>query len=342
MMAPLGPGRGQVLRLYPVRIFKLTGGTGQVKINKNPEYFLTIAAEQSISKAAEKLYVSQPYLSQHVSRLEDFFQVRLLDRKKSPITLTPAGQIYVNYLQSCTQLYQKLLLDFDALNANRRLTLRLGFSNWRASTLLPDILPVFSEKYPEVKLEFFEVPTSELYRLIAEDKVDFVIMNTTLNSPDYVTTETIMQEKILLVGNRNNPTTVKLLEAQEKHLGLDLRLLENERMILLRPEIVMASRVNNYLDKKRIVLRNFVYTTNTTTAINLAAQNYGFCFMNETGTSCVANFQDLVFFDLDSPDMIQPLCVVYKKTSYLLPIAKDFIDITIDFYKTHRLSQSCS
>ena len=303
-----------------------------MKANQNPEYFLAVATERNISKAAEKLHISQPYLSQHIIRLEKSLQVRLLDREKTPLCLTPAGEIYANYLESCRQLYQKLLFDLEAVGVSRIQTLRLGFSHWRASTVLPDILPAFTRQYPAVKLEFFELPTSGLYDLITEGKVDFVIVNSTLDTPDYVTTETIFYEKILLVGHKDNPLTAAFLQMQGEGLPMDLRLLEDERMILLRPELAMAKRINNYLDKKQIVLRHPTYTTSASIALNLTAQNYGFCFVNETGVRCAPNREELVFFDLDSDDLTHPLCVVYKKNSYLTPLARAFIDIMIDFY----------
>lgn len=304
-----------------------------MKVNKNPEYFLTVAAEGSISKAAEKLFISQPYLSQWIIRLEESFGVRLFDRSKTPLTLTEAGEIYVRYLESGNQLYEKLLLDFAALNESRSRTLRMGFGNWRASTLLPDILPEFTKLYPDVHLEIYEQPTNELYRLVQENKVDFVVMNTTFDSPDYVTTETVMYEKILLAGHRENPITQRFLELQERGEPLDLHLLGNERMLLLRPEIILASRVNNYLDKNGIVFRNVTYTMNATTALNLTAQNCGFCFLNETGVRSAPNLEKLAFFDLKSQDLVHPLCLVYRKNSYLAPIARAFIDTMLSFYR---------
>ena len=61
------------------------------------EYFLTIAELGSLSKAAEKLYVSQPSLTQYINRLEDNLGIKLFDRSKSPINLTPAGELYLKY-----------------------------------------------------------------------------------------------------------------------------------------------------------------------------------------------------------------------------------------------------
>lgn len=56
-------------------------------INRNPEYFLTIAREKSISRAAEKLYISQSSLSQYIAKLEDALEVKLFDRSGTPFSL---------------------------------------------------------------------------------------------------------------------------------------------------------------------------------------------------------------------------------------------------------------
>ena len=65
---------------------------------KNPEYFLAIVKERSISKAADRLYLSQPYLSQYLAKLESNLGVTLLDRSHTPLRLTPAGELFYAYL----------------------------------------------------------------------------------------------------------------------------------------------------------------------------------------------------------------------------------------------------
>lgn len=304
-----------------------------MQVNKNPEYFLTIAAEGSISRAAKKLYVSQPYLSQHVTRLEQEFGVQLLDRSTVPLTVTAAGEIYVKYLESSRQLHQKLLDDFASLGADREQTLRLGFSNWRASTLLPDVLPLYSRRWPQVRIDLFELPTNELYRYAERGDVDFAVTNAAADAPDAVTTETILYERILLVGHRDNPVTAELTRRQSAGEPLDLHLLEDERVILLQPKIVIAERVRNFLDQRQIALRNVTYCTNATTALRLAAKNYGFCFINETGVRSAPERDALAFFDLNAADMVHPLCVIYRKSSYLRPAARGFIDVMSEFYR---------
>ena len=65
----------------------------------NPEYFLIIAKERSISKAAERLELSQPYLSQYLAKLEHHLGVALMDRTHKPLRLTPAGELFQTYLE---------------------------------------------------------------------------------------------------------------------------------------------------------------------------------------------------------------------------------------------------
>ena len=272
--------------------------------DRNPEYFLAIASEKSISKAAERLHISQPYLSQYVIHLEKEFGVRLLDRTKSPLALTAAGKVYANYLEDSSQLYEQLLQDFT-------------------------------------HLELLERPTSEMFRLVADNTVDFAIMNTNLNTPDYLTTETILYEKILLVGNRGNRAAQALAEACRAGREPELSVLEHERFVLLYPEILLAMRVNNFLERKHITVENALYTTNATTALNLTAENYGFCFVNETAVHNAPNRGELLFFDLDSPDLVHPLSVVYKKKRHLLPAARAFVDAARLFLQSQSWRSEC-
>lgn len=312
-----------------------------MQLDRNPEYFLTVASERSISRAAERLHISQPYLSQYIIRLETEFGVRLLDRQKTPLALTPAGRVYADYLEDCAQRYAQLMQDFTRLHASRRQTLRVAMSNWRASTLLPVILPPFSREHPEIQLELFEQPTSELYRLVAEGKVDFAVMNTDLNVPEHLAAETILYEKIFLVGNRENPAAMELLREIEAGEPPQLGVLEQERMVLLRPDLMLAARTNSFLERLHLTPQNCLYTSNATTALNLTAGNFGFCFVNETAIHNAPNRKDLIFYDLDSPELIHPLSVVYKKKRRLLPAARDFVDTVSRFLQSRQWRGEC-
>lgn len=302
-------------------------------VNKNPEYFLTIAKEGNISKAADILYVSQSYLSQYISKLESSFDVKLFDRSKTPIELTEAGRIYYNYLQASNQLYSKLTADFDALNHERANTLNLGIPPWRGATMLPEILPIFAEKNKNVQIHLHEYSARQLYDLIEKNIVEVAIMNVSLGEHDIVGTELIKYEKILLITNKNNPWTKKLKEIEARKEIVDINILSDECFILMKEGMACAEWIYKYLEKIRFSPAKRIVTSSKATACNLVAQNMGFSFMPEGGIHWSAGIKDLEFFDLQSNDLIAPLAAVYKKNTYLSNVARKFIDIVKEYYK---------
>ena len=100
---------------------------------KNPEYFITTVREGSISKAAEKLYLSQPYLSQCIARTEKELGVKLFDRSHMPLKLTEAGKIYMRYLESVGVLTGQFEEQLGELKTGRSRTLNVGMTLWRGS-----------------------------------------------------------------------------------------------------------------------------------------------------------------------------------------------------------------
>ena len=75
---------------------------------RKPEYFLMVAKERSIAKAAKKLYVSEPYLSQYITRLEKENEVIFIDRTVSPFVLTEAGEMLCRFIEKTQRLEHEM------------------------------------------------------------------------------------------------------------------------------------------------------------------------------------------------------------------------------------------
>ena len=200
---------------------------------KNPEYFVAIVKERSISRAAERLYLSQPYLSQYLAKLENSLGVVLLDRSHTPLKLTEAGELFYAYLERQDYLDRQLISDLGDLRNKKRPVLHLGVSPWRGSVLLPEVLPAFTRQYPDVQVILHEAPVPQLEELAVGGVVDFCLMQIPDNLAE-LTYETVMREHVFLVGHRDHP----LLEGLESSFQAprpfpDLRLLERERLMML-------------------------------------------------------------------------------------------------------------
>ena len=305
--------------------------------NTNPEYFLTIVAEKSISKAAEKLFVSQSYLSQYVTKLEKKFGIKLLDRTKTPLKVTAAGKLYCEYLETNRSLTQQLSADFDYLNRERSTVLNLGLGPWRGSIFLPEVLPKFMHTNPNVQIIMHEVSLEVMYEMLEQDKVDLAIMNTNPVVPDSITTEIIRYETAFLLANRKNPLTEKVAAAIAKGQPDALKIIENEPFFLVNRSQPIGNLVQNYLAKGNIHPRRTIITTNTTTITNLIAANLGFGFLIDTGITRASKDENLVFINLKTPDLYAPLSVAYKKGVTLSIVARDFINTAKEYYASVKL-----
>lgn len=299
---------------------------------KNPEYFLTIVKERSISKAAERLYLSQPYLSQYLARLENSLGVVLLDRSHNPLKLTAAGEVFHAYLERQGYLDRQLVSDLRDLQDKKRPMLHIGVSPWRGSTLLPDVMPTFARHYPDVQVVLHEAPVPELVQLAEGNVTDFCIMHIPGDLTD-LTYELVMREHVFLVGHRDHPLIRGIDSTYDhpKHFT-DLRLLEHERIIMLPSDWRLSKLLRNTFSVLNVEPQNILITTNNATAINLAAENMGFAFLQESGISRTPYLDRLACFTIGDPPLTCPMAVVYKKNGFLSPAARTFIDLTKEYY----------
>jgi DNA-binding transcriptional LysR family regulator len=118
------------------------------------EYFVTVAEELHFGRAAERLHIAQPSLSQQIRRLEAQLGVSLLERNSRNVHLTPAGQALLQEGRKTLSQAQHAIQTVRAAGAPR---LIVGFYGSAASELLPDVLGVFSERVPGVEISVREL-----------------------------------------------------------------------------------------------------------------------------------------------------------------------------------------
>ncbi|WP_414578747.1 LysR family transcriptional regulator [Anabaena sp. CCY 9402-a] len=136
-------------------------------------YFIAVAEELHFSKAAERLHISQPPLSQQIQQLEVELGVKLFHRKtKRQVQLTEAGKVF---LQEAYQLLAQLETAVALTQrAGRGKTgqIRIGFTSLVIYDLLPLILRQFREQFLEVELVLLELTTSQQEQALRDSRID--------------------------------------------------------------------------------------------------------------------------------------------------------------------------
>ncbi|MBP2667722.1 MAG: transcriptional regulator, LysR family [Firmicutes bacterium] len=120
----------------------------------------TIAEEKNITKAADRLYISQPALTYRLRNLEKEFAAKLVSRHPSGVILTPQGESVLAYAQEMLLQLRKTKERVQNMENKVQGTLRLGTSSVFAHYLLPPILKTFLEKYPDVEVSLYLTDSS--------------------------------------------------------------------------------------------------------------------------------------------------------------------------------------
>ena len=140
------------------------------------EYFLAVEKERNISKAAEKLYISQQALSAQISSLEKELGSPLFIRHV-PLELTYAGEVFLRYANRFHQTYQAMQHEFEEINAQQAGLIKVGVAHTRGKVLMPTLIERFQEIYPHYGIELFETTNVELQKMLLNDELDVVIAN---------------------------------------------------------------------------------------------------------------------------------------------------------------------
>lgn len=140
------------------------------------EFLLKVVEEGSFSKAAQRVYRTQPAISIAIRRLEEEVGAPLFDRTQKTPTLTEAGQIIHEYAQRIIALRNQAKANVDNLKKLEQGCVRIGSNESTSLYLLPEVILAFRDRHPKVKVEIFRHVSDKLPREVLDRKVDFALM----------------------------------------------------------------------------------------------------------------------------------------------------------------------
>jgi DNA-binding transcriptional LysR family regulator len=140
-------------------------------------YFTTVIKAGSFSKAARQLGMTQPPLSFQLQELEDALGVKLfVDRQQRPLELTKAGAEFFRAAQEIQAKLEKAIKNTKGIDSNKSSTLTVGFTPAIANSIMPDILRIFRQTYPDAKLILNEEDTPTQIQRLRDRTTDVMFL----------------------------------------------------------------------------------------------------------------------------------------------------------------------
>lgn len=139
---------------------------------KQLEAFVCVAEVKSFSKAARKLYLTQPTISAHVNALEKELKNRLFIRTTKDVLLSPAGGLLYENAKQMLQMEQKIRQDFAMFNEEEHRKIAVGASTVPGQYILPRVLPLFCKSYPQNQIWMTESDSEGVTRMVSQGEVE--------------------------------------------------------------------------------------------------------------------------------------------------------------------------
>ncbi len=191
------------------------------------ETFMRIAEEGSFSRAAEKLYVTQPAISKRIASLEESLETSLFDRIGKEVQLTHSGMILLERSKDILTAMDDCKTAIQNLNQNIEGTLKLGVSHHIGLHRLPPYLEEFSRAYPNVQLNINFVDSEKAYQLIQSGELEIALATLAPTAVPNISQEIIWKDPLTFVVSGNHP----LAQINEKR-ALSLQDLSTHHAIL--------------------------------------------------------------------------------------------------------------
>lgn len=299
-------------------------------------YFSELCKDLHFTRTAQRLYISQQTLSNHIKRLEEELGAPLLERRPT-LALTCAGEYVRAFAQQVGQENTNLQdILFDVSRQERGL-LKLGASMPRANTFLPQVLPLFLKEYPKVEVRLTDGISSRLEGQVASGDLDLAVVLAE-EAPKELAVHHLLDDTVYLcVSDRllRNHYGAEAQALKERSLH-GARVEEFARLPFCMLSNRLGGEIRRCFEAAGCRIQPRFTATYSYLAVSLCAQGVGACFttqMNLVGQRRELG-EDVNIFPIlyQGAPVTQELSLIRQKDRYLARYAWRFLELTFQWF----------
>lgn len=302
--------------------------------HREMEYVIVIAQERNLSKAAERLFISQPALSRFLVKLENDLGTPLFERKNRQYFPTMAGELYLDTAREILRLQQQFNAELKSLIQTSRGVISMGITPGRGHTILPHVLPAFREYFPDYEIQVHEenVDTLEQYLMNGTIAVAFftVLEKSRLAQKCYTCELLSREELVICTPRKGNYELLAKAVSGRRYPWIDLKDLENDCFLTLKKNMRLGQFSAAILEKYQIEPR-VVELSTIDTALALVARQYGVAFASGYRINEHEYANEISVFSFGDQPELWDFVAAYKNDTPLKQPVRQLIRLVSEF-----------
>lgn len=304
---------------------------------KEMEYVYAVYQERSFSKAAKKLYLSQPALSAAVRKAEEEIHTAIFDRSTNPICLTAAGEYYIDAVKRILDIREEMQTYFEALAGECQGTVQVGAASFFCAHVLPGIIESFQEQYPSWHVSLLEANAGDLRKCIQSGILDFSLDVEPTDSRLFES-RVWYHETILLAVPRDFSVNQSLkdycltvedirngVHHQEQFQAVDLSLFSEVPFVILKKGNDLYNRAMTMCRNAGFKPRIAMQLDQLLTSYYVARDGKGAAFLRDGLAQFMQQDVPLCFYKINDKNAKRAVLLSWKKSSELSKPARAFL-----------------
>jgi DNA-binding transcriptional LysR family regulator len=232
-----------------------------------------VATEKNFTKAAKLLYLSQPSLSKQIKTLEKNLDILLINRENNKISLTENGKVFLQYSERILSLCEESCRALIDLKNGERGNLTVGASQTIGTYLLPRVLALFAQNYPQIDLKVQVNSTRIIAKNVINREIDLAVVGGEIpeDLKKNLTVEDFVEDEFSLIVPKSHPFSVKKKITKEDLYHLNFITLNSNSTIRKFIDNILTQ---NHIETKqlRIIMQlNSIEGIKTAVSLGLGA-----------------------------------------------------------------------
>lgn len=254
------------------------------------KYFLEVAKTLHVSRAAERLGITQPALSHCLKRIEEETRLELFTRSKKGVLLTAAGERFFYHAKELVSKWDDLLRAAQEEVHEIRGNIRLGCHSAVAQYALPSLLPDFLQKFPDLSVTLTHGLSRHVTEMIVNSQLDVGVVVNPVANPNLVIKE-LAQDRVTVWKSKN---------------------CQNSDVLIIEPSLLQTQDILRKLEKKGIRFKRTVESSSLEVIAQLVNSGAGYGILPERVVKAFASAESPVHQVRDAFEFIDRICLVYK------------------------------